>query len=265
MVSRPTYVGGLGFGLKWDLGWMHDTLLYMARDPVHRSHHHNELTFRGLYATSENFVLPLSHDEVVHGKGSLLAKMPGDTWQKFANLRLLFGYQYAQLGKKLLFMGCELGSWQEWSHESSVDWHLLAEPVHAGLRRWVQDLNQLYRTSPALHAGDCRAGSFEWIDCSDSAASVLSWLRKGPTPTDVMMVVCNFTPLVREAYRLGAPTAGRWLELLNSDASDYGGSGQGNWGGVNTDPTPFHGRPYSLRLRLPPLGILLLHSPPGSA
>jgi 1,4-alpha-glucan branching enzyme len=255
MVSRPTYLGGLGFGYKWDLGWMHDTLKYLARDPVHRSHHHNELTFRSLYAYSENFVLPLSHDEVVHGKGSLFSKMPGDQWQKFANLRLLFGYQYAQPGKKLIFMGSEFGQEQEWHHDHSLDWHLLDQPAHQGLQVWVRDLNRLYRAVPALHRGDCRTDGFEWIDCSDSAASILSFLRMNGRPA---LIVCNFTPVPRDCYRVGVPVGGRWREALNSDAAVYGGSGLGNLGTVDAQNMPFHGRPYSLCLTLPPLTILFL-------
>jgi 1,4-alpha-glucan branching enzyme len=257
MVSRPSYVGGLGFGLKWDMGWMHDTLDYMSREPIHRKHHHGQLTFRGLYAFSENFVLPLSHDEVVHGKGSLLARMPGDEWQKRANLRLLLGYMYAQPGKKLLFMGAELGQHREWSHESSVDWHLLEDPAHAGLQRWVRDLNTCYRGEPALHEADCDPAGFAWIDCHDSQQSTLSFLRRARSGAQEIAVVCNFTPVPRQNYRVGVPHSGRWRELLNSDATLYGGSGQGNLGGVRTDPVPAHGQLQSLTLTLPPLAIVL--------
>jgi 1,4-alpha-glucan branching enzyme len=256
MVSRPTYVGGLGFSMKWDMGWMHDTLKYMAQDPIHRSYHHNKLNFRLLYAFSENFVLPLSHDEVVHGKGSLISKMPGDDWQKFANLRLLFGYMYAQSGKKLLFMGAEIGQWREWNHDSSLDWHLLEYPFHAGLQRWVEDLNRLYRQEPALHELDFDPNGFRWIDCNDHLQSTLSLIRRGRSTKDDIIAVFNFTPVPRHNYRVGAPLPGFWKELLNSDARDYGGSGQGSLGGLETTPIPFHGMPYSLNLILPPLAAV---------
>jgi len=256
MVSRPLYVGGLGFGLKWDMGWMHDTLSYMSHDPIHRRYHHNELTFRMMYAFSENFVLPLSHDEVVHGKGSLLAKMPGDDWQKFANLRLLLGYMYAQPGKKLLFMGGEFGQWNEWNHDESLDWHLLAHERHAGLQRWVQDLHQLYRREPALYECDYDSTGFAWIDCNDSDHSVLSFIRKRRSTPDLMLVACNFTPVVRPNYRLGVPYGGFWQEVLNSDAEVYGGSQQGNLGGMETSPVSSHGHYHSLNLTLPPLGMV---------
>jgi 1,4-alpha-glucan branching enzyme len=255
MVSRPTYVGGLGFGLKWDMGWMHDTLAYFRLDPIHRKYHHQKLTFRMLYAFHENFVLPLSHDEVVYGKGSLLRKMPGDDWQKFANLRLLLGYMYAQPGKKLLFMGGEFGQWDEWTHDRSLDWELLASPPHRGVRAWVEDLNRLYRDEPALHEKDCEPDGFEWIDCSDAESSVVALLRRGRCGRTVV-VVCNFTPVARANYRIGAPRGGFWRELLNSDAREYGGSGVGNFGGAEAAPLPLHGRPFSLTLTLPPLGIL---------
>jgi 1,4-alpha-glucan branching enzyme len=258
MVSRPTYVGGLGFGLKWDMGWMHDTLLYMSKDPIHRKYHHDKLTFRMLYAFQENFVLPLSHDEVVFGKGSLLRKMPGDDWQKFANLRLLLGYMYAQPGKKLLFMGGEIGQWDEWYHERGLDWHLLEYPFHSGVKRWVEDLNRLYRNERALHELDFEPAGFQWIDCNDSQQSTLSLMRKGRSGDDNIIVACNFTPVPRHNYRVGAPGAGFWKELLNSDAPLYGGSGQGNIGGIEASPIPFHGQPYSLNLVLPPLGLLFL-------
>ena len=255
LVSRPTSVGGLGFGLKWDMGWMHDTLRYLARDPVHRKYHHEDLTFRLLYAFSENFLLPLSHDEVVHGKGSLWAKMAGDEWQKFAHLRLLFGYQYAQPGKKLVFMGGELGQRREWDHEGSVDWSLLHDPRHAGVQRWVRDLNWLYREEPALHELDCDPAGFQWIFPDDRDASVLSFLRRSREGRWVA-VVCNFTPVPRTGYRVGLPKPGRWREVLNSDAREYGGSGWGNAGGVEAEPVPHHGRPYSAELVLPPLGVV---------
>jgi 1,4-alpha-glucan branching enzyme len=255
MVSRPVYLGGLGFGAKWDMGWMHDTLKYMHLDPVHRKFHHNDLTFRMLYAHTENFAMPLSHDEVVHGKGSLLAKMPGDEWQKFANLRLLYGYMYAQPGKKLLFMGSEMGPWSEWDHESDLPWHVLQYPLHAGLQKWVEDLNGLYRKVPALHELDFDPAGFEWIDCNDWEQSTLSFLRKSRSGKNAVLVVCNFTPVPRHGYRVGVPMAGRWDESLNSDAELYGGSGQGNFGGLDAAAIPFHGRPCSLYMTLPPLSI----------
>jgi 1,4-alpha-glucan branching enzyme len=255
-VSRPTYLGGLGFGYKWDMGWMHDTLDFMAHDPIHRKYHYNQLTFRTVYAFSENFVLPLSHDEVVHGKKSLLSKMPGDDWQKFANLRLLLGYMYAQPGKKLLFMGGEFGQWNEWNFEASLDWHLLQQPLHRGLQRWVRDLNTFYRGEPAMHALDCDAAGFEWIDCCDAETSVLSLLRKSRSPNDTLAIVCNFTPVPRHNYQIGVPQGGFWQEVLNSDAPLYGGSGQGNLGGVTAVPVPCHGREYMLTLTVPPLGLV---------
>jgi 1,4-alpha-glucan branching enzyme len=260
MVSRPTYVGGLGFGMKWDMGWMHDTLVYMSKDPVHRTYHHHKLTFRMLYAFHENFVLPLSHDEVVHGKGSLLAKMPGDDWQKFANLRLLFGYMYAQPGKKLLFMGGEFGQWSEWYHETSLDWHLLEYPLHAGLQRWVRDLNRTYQNEPALHQLDFDGSGFEWIDCNDALQSTVSLMRKGHASEDMVIIACNFTPVPRLNYRVGAPRGGFWREILNSDAEYYSGSGLGNRGGVEAEPMRHHGRPYTLTVSLPPLGAVFFKS-----
>ncbi len=256
MVSRPTYIGGLGFGLKWDMGWMHDTLEYMSKDPIHRKYHHNNLTFRMVYSFFENFILPLSHDEVVHGKASLLGKMPGDNWQKFANLRVLLGYMYAQPGKKLLFMGSEFGQWREWSHEDSLEWHLLQYPPHQGLKRWVEDLNRLHSGQPALHQVDFEPAGFEWVDCNDVEHSVVSLLRKAHNPQDRILVVCNFTPETHLNYRVGVPESGLWHELLNSDAREYGGSGQGNMGDVEAAPLPLHGRPYSLTINLPPLGAV---------
>jgi len=259
-VSRPTYAGGLGFGMKWDMGWMHDTLEYMALDPIYRKYQHNNLTFRMLYAFHENFVLPLSHDEVVYGKGSLLGRMAGDDWQKFANLRLLFGYMFAQAAKKLLFMGGEFGQWREWAHDGSLDWHLLQYASHQGLQKWVADLNGVYRREPALHERDFDPAGFEWIDCHDADASVISLLRRGTSGDELILVVCNFTPVPRVNYRIGAPRGGFWKELLNSDAREYGGSGMGNLGGTEADPSPIHGRPYSLTLTLPPLSALFLKS-----
>jgi len=259
MVSRPLYVGGLGFGMKWDMGWMHDTLEYFRKDPIHRRYHHNGLTFRSMYAFSENFVLALSHDEVVHGKGSLLDKMPGDGWQKFANLRLLFAYMWATPGKKLLFMGGELGQGREWSHERSLDWHLLDHPWHAGVQALVRDLNRLVAENPALHALDFDAAGFEWVDANDADASVLTFLRKGGEGTADVLVALNFTPVTRE-YRVGVPRGGPWREVLNSDAAIYGGSGVGNYGGRDADDVPAHGRPHSLWLTLPPLGAVFLRA-----
>jgi 1,4-alpha-glucan branching enzyme len=255
-VSRPTYVGGLGFDMKWDMGWMHDTLEYMSHDPVHRSYHHNRLTFRMMYAYYENYVLPLSHDEVVHGKGALLSKMPGDDWQKFANLRLLFGYMYGQPGKKLLFMGAEFGQRQEWSHDRSLDWHLLAYSRHRGLQRWLEDLNQFYRRTPALHRHDFSFEGFSWIDCNDAPQSTLSWLRRDLDSHQDVVAVCNFTPVPRHNYRVGVSQEGIWRERLNSDAYHYGGSNQGSMGVLEAAPVPFHGQPFSLNMVLPPLAIV---------
>jgi 1,4-alpha-glucan branching enzyme len=260
MVSRPAYVGGLGFGLKWDMGWMHDTLQYMSRDPIFRKYHHNNLTFRMIYAFSENFVSPLSHDEVVHGKGSLLGKMPGDDWQKFANLRLLFGYMYAQPGKKLLFMGGEFGQWREWRHDESLDWNLLDYQRHTCIQKWVEDLNRLYRTEPALHELDCKQAGFEWIDCNDNERSTISLIRKANSSDDIVLVVLNFTPVPYHNYRVGVPRGGFWKEILNSDSNLYGGSGQGNLGGVEASPIPFHGRNNSLNMVLPPLAVVFFKS-----
>jgi 1,4-alpha-glucan branching enzyme len=260
MVSRPTYVGGLGFGLKWDMGFMHDTLKYMSFEPIHRKYHHDRLTFRMLYAGSENFVLPFSHDEVVYGKGSLLSRMPGDDWQKFANLRLLFGYMFGQTGKKHLFMGGEFGQRNEWNHESSLDWDQVENPLNDGLRRWVGDLNRLYRSEPALHERDFDPAGFEWIDCSDSENSVVCFLRRAKTSGDLILAACNFTPAPRHNYRVGAPRSGIWTEVLNSDARTYGGGGQGNQGGLEAAPVGAHGRKHSLNLVLPPLSAVFLKS-----
>ena len=256
-VSRPTAIGGLGFGMKWDLGWMHDTLDYVQQEPVHRKFHHNTLTFRMLYAFTENFVLPFSHDEVVHGKSSMLGKMPGDDWQKFANLRLLLGYQFGQPGKKLLFMGTEFGQWREWRHDEGLDWHLAPHDRHAGLQRWVQDLNRLYREEPALHGLDFESGGFEWVIADDADNSVIAFLRKG-RQGDSVLVVCNWTPVPREQYRVGVPRGGVWRELINSDAKEYWGSGWGNLGQKEAEPVAWNGRSHSLRLALPPLSALFL-------
>jgi 1,4-alpha-glucan branching enzyme len=256
-VSRPVDVGGLGFGLKWDMGWMHDTLRYFARDPVHRRYHHHELTFRAVYAWTENFVLPLSHDEVVHGKGSLLSKMPGDEWQRFATVRLLLGYQFGLPGKKLLFMGSELGATHEWDHDTGLDWQLLEHERPAGLCRWIGELHRVLRTQPALHQLDFQPGGFEWVQREDAAAGLLSFLRRGVSGPPVL-VVCNVTPVPRHNVLVGVPGHGHWLELLNSDASWYGGSGLGNLGGVDVQPIRVHGQPRAVTLTVPPLGCLML-------
>ena len=258
-VSRPVYVGGLGFGFKWNMGWMHDTLDYMSKDPIHRKHHMGKLTFGLVYAWTENFVLPLSHDEVVHGKGSLINKMPGDTWQKAANLRAYLAFMWAYPGKKLLFMGGELGQWREWNHDASLDWHLLEDgPFHRGLSTLVRDLNWLYREQPALHELDCEPQGFEWIDCTDIEHSVVAWLRLGREPGRHAVVVCNFTPVPRHGYRVGVPEACLYRERINTDAAEYGGSGLGNGGAVQAEPLSCHGRPASLSLTLPPLATLIL-------
>ncbi len=258
-VSRPTYLGGLGFGFKWNMGWMHDILQYMALDPVHRKYHHNNLTFPLVYAFNENFVLPLSHDEVVHMKGSLVGKMPGDDWQRFANLRLLFGYMWGHPGKKLLFMGGEFGQWSEWDHDRSLDWHLVAGPgLNQGLSRWVQDLNRVYRERGALFEQDFDWAGFTWLELNDAINSTLSWIRWGKSREDHVVFAFNFTPVPREGFRIGFPTSGVFYkELLNSDASEYGGSGVGNRGGVCTEPVPWQGQPASAEVTLPPLAVVV--------
>jgi 1,4-alpha-glucan branching enzyme len=257
MVSRPTYVGGLGFGMKWDMGWMHDTLRYFANDPIHRRYHHDGLTFRMMYAFTENFVLSLSHDEVVHMKGSLIRKMPGDEWQRFANLRLLFAWMHAQPGKKMLFMGGDIAQWSEWDHDRSLDWHVLDNPSHAAYQRWVEEMNKAHRDLPALHELDMRPGGFEWIDCCDTENCVVSLMRTSTSaPRDVVVAVFNFTPIPRHNYQVGFPRGGHWREILNSDAVEYGGSGQGNMGGIDAMPIPLHGRKWSAVLTLPPLSAL---------
>ncbi|HVU64872.1 MAG TPA: 1,4-alpha-glucan branching protein GlgB [Phycisphaerales bacterium] len=258
MVSRPTYVGGLGFGMKWDMGWMHDTLKYFGTDPIYRRYRHNQLNFRGLYMFSEHYMLPLSHDEVVHLKGSLIQRMPGDPWQRFANLRLLLASQWMSPGKKLLFMGGDFGQWREWNEAISLDWHLTENPLHAGVQRLVGDLNRLYRSAPALHDGECEPSGFEWVEPNDSEQSVLAFLRFTTDRSESALVILNCTPVVRHQYRVGVPRKGRWREVLNSDASEYGGSGVGNFGAVEASPMPLRQFPASLSLTLPPLGILVL-------
>ena len=258
MVSRPTYAGGLGFGMKWDMGWMHDTLHYFGTDPVFRRYHHDELTFSMWYFYSENFILPLSHDEVVHGKGSLYAKLPGDPWQKLANLRLLLGYMYGHPGKKLLFMGAELAERDEWNHDGSLNWSLLGDPASAGVQRWVRDLNRFLASEPALSRLDFAPAGFEWVDYRDADNSVVSFIRRPESVEDVVLVVCNNTPVPRSGYTLGVPVGGEWSEVLNSDAKEYGGSGVGNLGRVKAKDAPSHGRPHSITLTLPPLACLFL-------
>ncbi len=260
MVSRPVYAGGLGFGMKWNMGWMHDTLDYLSKDPIYRKFDHNQLTFSIWYAFFENFVLPLSHDEVVYGKGSLIRKMPGDDWQRFANLRAMFGYMYGHPGKKLIFMGGEFGQWDEWYHETSLGWHLLDYPEHRGLQRWVKDLNQFYRSEPTMHKVDFSNDGFEWIDFRDWESSIISFIRKGRDSQDIVLVVCNFTPVARTNYRIGVPRGGYWKEVLNSDAGIYGGSDYGNLGGIEAAPIPCYGKYHSLSIILPPLGVLFFKS-----
>jgi len=256
-VSRPTGEGGLGFHYKWNMGWMHDTLQYMRHDPVHRRFHHDALTFGLMYAFSENFILPLSHDEVVHGKGSLLSKMPGDRWQQFANLRLYYAFMWAHPGKKLLFMGGEIGQQAEWNHDAELDWAALDDELHRGVQRVVGDLNRVYRETPALHECDCEARGFEWIDFADRDQSVIAFLRRGFADAALVIVVCNFTPVPRGSYRIGVPRAGRYREIVNTDAAWYGGSNLGNGGGVDAVAAPCHGRAYSLTITLPPLACVM--------
>ena len=258
-MSRPTYTGGLGFGLKWDMGWMHDALAYFASDPIGRRYHHHQLTFRSMYFWSENYVLPLSHDEVVHGKRSLLQKMHGDLWQRFANLRLLYASMWAQPGKKLLFQGGEFGQYNEWAHDRSVDWHLLGDSeLHVQLMALIMELNRLYKSERALHVHDVGLAGFEWVDANDDDNSVYTFLRKGDAAEEVVLVVFNSTPVPRHDYRVGVPIGGVWREILNTDAAAFGGSGMGNLGTVTADAIPFHARPASLRLTLPPLAALYL-------
>lgn len=256
-VSRPTYLGGLGFSMKWNMGWMNDMLEYISKDPVHRKYHHNDLTFSLLYAFTENFILVLSHDEVVHGKRSMLSKMPGDMWQKFANLRLFYGFMYGHPGKKLLFMGGEFGQWDEWNHDRSIDWHLLQYEPHWRLQKYVKDLNHLYRSEPALYEVDFNYWGFEWIDFRDSEQSIVSFIRRSKSPDDFLIFVCNFTPVPRFNYRMGVPKSGFYKEILNSDSSEYWGSNLGNSGGVPAEEIPWHGRPYSMNITLPPLATIV--------
>jgi len=258
MVSRPTHVGGLGFGMKWNMGWMHDTLDYMSQDPVHRRYHHGRLTFSLWYAFNENFVLPLSHDEVVYGKRSLIGKMPGDHWQQFANLRLLYGYMWGHPGKKLIFMGSDIAQRGEWQHDGAVEWQLLQYPEHEGVRSWIADLNRCHAGERALHERDFESAGFEWVVADDADRSVLAFLRKSRDGGSTVLVVCNFTPVLRESYRVGVPREGWWSEILNSDAAHYGGSGVGNYGRVHSVPVTAQGRYHSLTLALPPLGVLYL-------
>lgn len=256
MVSRPIYLGGLGFGMKWNMGWMHDTLDYFSKNPIHRKYHHDRLTFSMWYAFYENFVLSLSHDETTHGKGSLISRMAGDDWQKFANLRLLFGYMYAHPGKKLLFMGDEFGQRQEWNHDRILDWYLLKQGTHEGVQKLVRDLNRIYKEETAMHVMDFEHAGFEWIDFSNWTESVIVFLRKSGNPRDDILVACNFTPVPRHGYRIGVPTPGFWREILNSDGQDYGGSGQGNFGGVEARREPCHDRKNSIVVTLPPLAAV---------
>jgi 1,4-alpha-glucan branching enzyme len=257
-VSAPVDAGGLGFGYKWNMGWMNDTLSYMHKDPIHRKHHHHQMTFGLQYAFSENFILPISHDEVVHGKGSMIAKMPGNWWEKCANLRAYYGFMWGHPGKKLLFMGCEIGQRAEWNHQGQVDWDAPAfGGEHRGIQRLVRDLNTLYRGTPALHARDCEPEGFEWIDGGDAANSILVWMRKGFEGDPPCVVVCNFTPIERRDHRIGLPRSGRWAEVMNTDAALYGGSGRGNMGGVLAEELSWMGRPFSAPVTLPPLSTLI--------
>jgi 1,4-alpha-glucan branching enzyme len=257
-VSHPTFTGGLGFSMKWNMGWMNDTLRYLRHDPIHRQYHHNELTFSLIYAFTENFVLPLSHDEIVHGKGALLSQMPGDLWQKFANLRMLFSYMWTHPGKKLLFMGSDFGQWNEWNYETDLQWDLLQWHSHRGIQKLVADLNALYRREPALYEQDFHGHGFEWIDCQSATDSVLVYMRKARNPNDFVVVACNFTPVVRYDYRIGVPQGGWYQEIFNSDSEYYGGSNVGNGPGLAAQQTGHHGRPFSLSVQIPPLGVTVL-------
>jgi 1,4-alpha-glucan branching enzyme len=258
MVSRPTDMGGLGFGMKWNMGWMHDSLKYMSMDPLFRKYHHDKLTFSVWYAFTENFMLPLSHDEVVHGKGALIGKMPGDEWQSTANLKIMYGYMYGHPGKKLLFMGCEFAQWKEWDHDESIEWHVADLEFHAGVKNWVRDLNHLYRNELALHELDFSKEGFSWIDFQDWEQSIISFIRKSETTDETILVVCNFTNVPRYDYRVAVPHGGYWREILNSDSKMYAGSDCGNSGGAEASPEHAEGRDFSLSLTLPPLGILFL-------
>ncbi|MGH8670941.1 MAG: 1,4-alpha-glucan branching protein GlgB, partial [Burkholderiales bacterium] len=260
-VSRPVYLGGLGFGFKWDMGWMHDTLEYFAKDPLYRRHHHKNLNFGMLYAYSENFILPLSHDEVVHGKGALLSKMSGDTWQQFANLRALYAYMWARPGKKSLFMGGEIGQWREWNHDGSLDWNLLDYDSHRGIQSLVRDLNRIYRTEPALHEADCEPAGFAWLAANDADDNVISFLRTSPSSGRKILCVCNFSPVPRHGFRVGVPKRGVYHEILNTDSGIYGGSNVGNAGGLHSDDVAWQGQPFSLMLTLPPLAVLYFAAP----
>jgi 1,4-alpha-glucan branching enzyme len=257
-VTRPVHLGGLGFTYKWNMGWMHDMLQYVSKDPIYRRWAHNDLTFSLLYAFTENFILPFSHDEVVHGKRAMLDKMPGDIWQKRATLRALYGYMFGHPGKKLMFMGCEFAQWREWNHDESLDWHLLQYPEHRGIQHWVRDLNRTLDEQPALHQVDFDHTGFEWIDCTDFEGSIVSFIRRAHNPSDFVVVAVNFTPVPRQAYVIGVPEPGRYVEVLNSDAEAYGGGNLGNGGAVYSEPTPAHGRPHRLLLTLPPLACLML-------
>ena len=256
-VSRPTYCGGLGFSLKWNMGWMNDTLRYIQNDPVHRKYHHDELTFSLIYAFTENFQLPFSHDEVVHGKRSMLDKMPGDLWQKFANLRLLYSYMWAHPGKKLMFMGCEFGQWNEWDCDTSLQWDLLQWESHQGLQKCVADLNKIYWQERALHEVDFDSDGFEWIDCSGHENSVLGFARYSKSREELVVVCCNFTPVVRAGYRMGVPAPGRYTEIFNSDSSFYSGSNVGNGSGVDSEQIGWNGREHSIQINIPPLGAAM--------
>jgi len=257
-VSRPTYLGGLGFSLKWNMGWMNDTLRYFSKDPIYRKYEHDNLTFSLIYAFTENFVLVLSHDEVVHGKRSLLDKMPGDFPQRFANLRAMYGYMYGHPGKKLLFMGGEIGQWWEWNHDESIHWHLLQYESHQGLQRFVKDMNMLYKSDPALYEVDFDYHGFEWIDFHDAEGSIISFVRRGKNPEEFLVFVYNFTPVVRMDYRVGVPNGGFYKEAMNSDSGSYWGGNIGNFGGLTAEAVPCHGRPFSLSMVLPPLGMVIM-------
>jgi 1,4-alpha-glucan branching enzyme len=262
-VTQPAEEGGLGFSQKWNMGWMHDTLHYVEEQPIYRAYHHGEMTFGLVYAFSEKFVLPISHDEVVHGKGSLLGKMPGDDWQQFANMRAYLGFMWTQPGKKLLFMGCDIAQRREWNHDAQVNWELIDAPMHRGVQTLVRDLNRAYAALPALHRKDFAPDGFQWLVGDDAQQSVFAWLRLGEDGDAPVLVVCNFTPVPRHDYRIGVPHAGRWLEVLNSDAQVYGGSGLGNGGAVTAEMAPGHGHAHSLSLVLPPLATLILRPDMG--